>query len=140
MKINHESIESESCKNVRGVIKNLCHHKGALCGPPILAVGCSNTVSLYDAGSLMVVWVCCGQRMLKEASMALRLEGCIQRCQKELNKPTAALRTCLYGVDLFRAVQRRKPKNTGPSALAEGELLQAFKHGNLQDAWNCMEQ
>lgn len=50
------------------VIKNLCHHRGALCAPPhpVLAVGCSNMVSLCDAGShdgcVGLLWAADAQR------------------------------------------------------------------------------
>lgn len=69
MKIKCESILIGFFKNIHSVIKkkqpNL-RHKGALCAPPILVVGCSNMVSLCEAGSpdgcVGLLWAADAQR------------------------------------------------------------------------------
>lgn len=76
-----------------------------------------------------VVWVCCGQRMLKEASVVLRLEGCIQRRQ-EANQPAARVcgggaRVC--GVASILGGSSQKSETPGPSTSVERERSQAFK-------------
>lgn len=120
------------------VIKNLCHHSGALCAPPtpFLRWAVVTWCLCVMLAAMMVVWVCCGQRMLKEASVVLRLRTEMSEGAKSTSRSVKnAFVWCPFNFRWFVVEnQKLRPVRVG------GGRTQAFKHGNLQDACNCMEQ
>lgn len=128
MKIKRESIKTGTFKNIYSdfILKKKTTKKTAASTtikelsvpPPFLRWVVVTWCLCAKLAAVMLVWVCCGPQMRKEASAVVRLEGCSRRAKSSLVRRR------------FHFRQSRTQK-LGPSMLAEGE---GFVHVSRVDA------